>query len=128
MRAVSPGCNPDPSSDLDPCMGKAHEQGFIEKLTRMRPLKLSTWPACPERCNATLRRPRRTLRDSIAGELGAVIADDHPRLSALCDHLGQLAHDTVPRIDVSGTAARHSLVTLSTTLSTRNRLPEAIWS
>ena len=31
-------------------------------------------------------------------------------------------------IEVSGTAARHSLVTSSTTLSTRNRLPEAHWS
>jgi hypothetical protein len=33
-----------------------------------------------------------------------------------------------PEIDMSGTAARHSLVTSSTTLSKRNLRPEAIWS
>ena len=33
-----------------------------------------------------------------------------------------------PEIDVYGIAAKHSRVTLSTTFSTRNRLPDAIWS
>jgi len=32
----------------------------------------------------------------IAGELGAIVADDHSGLAALGDQLGQLAHDTVP--------------------------------
>ena len=33
----------------------------------------------------------------VAGELGAIITDDHPRLAALGDQLRQFAHDTATR-------------------------------
>lgn len=122
----------DPGSDLDPGMGKAHEQRLIEKLIAHAAVealdvavlhRLARSDVMP--LHADLAAPR---QDGIAGELGAIVAHDHAQLAAMGDEPGQLAHPRCPEIEVSGTAARHSRVTSSTTLSTRNRLPSAIWS
>ncbi len=64
----------------------------------------------------------------VAGEFRPIVADDHAGLPRRSISAVSSRTTRRPEIDVSGTAARHSLVTSSTTLSTRNRLPDAIWS
>src|SRR5436190_11218722 len=61
------------------------------------------------------------LQDRSGSQLGAVVADDHQRPSALGREPIKLAGDANTRRDVSATRARHSLVKSSTTTRTRNR-------
>lgn len=70
----------------------------------------------------------RPCKNGIRGEFGPFVGDDHAGLASPLDQHRQLSGDTATEIDVSGTAARHSRVTSSTTLSTRKRLPHANWS
>jgi hypothetical protein len=58
--------------------------------------------------------------DGRGGELGAVVADDHARPAAARDQRRYLAHHPFLGLDVSRTAARHSLVTSLMIVSTRN--------
>ncbi len=120
-----------PGRDLDPGMGKAEEQRLVEQfvahaaiealnvtiLHRLSGLDIMPFHTC-------LAAPR---QDGIAGQFGSIVADNHAGFAASGDQRAKFAHNPLAReIEVSGTAARHSLVTSSTTLRTRNRRPETI--
>jgi hypothetical protein len=61
-----------------------------------------------------------------AGELGAIVRDDHDRLAPESDQRRQFAPPAVP-IEVSGIAARRSHVTSSTIFRIRKRRPLDHW-
>jgi hypothetical protein len=91
----------DSGSDLDPYVGKANEQGLVEQFVAHSTVealdvavlhRLAQSDLVP--LHADLAAP---CEHCIAGELGAIVADDHARLAALGDQLAQLAHNTVPR-------------------------------
>src|SRR3954462_14114541 len=94
---------------------EAEEQGFVEKLV--------PHPAVEAFTEAVLHRlaPRNEMpvdlvllrpgQHGIAGELGAVVGDDHARLAALIDQRVSSRATRRPGIEVSGMAARHSRVT-----------------
>ena len=131
MSATSPGCSFPPKRRSRRGMGQAREQCLDEQLvphSTVKTLGISILHR-PARRNVI---PHTDLpapcQLGIAGEFRAVVADDPPWRAALSDQRGEFTHDTTPEIDVSGTAARHSLFTSSTTISTWSRLPDAIWS
>jgi hypothetical protein len=64
----------------------------------------------------------------VRGELGSVVGNDHDRLAAMTDQIGQLTCHPTTGAEVSGITARHSRVTSSTMFSTRKRRPQANWS
>lgn len=92
----------DPGNDLDPGMGKAHEQDLVGRLVThlaIEALEIAILHRLA-RSDVILAAP---CEHGIAREFGAIIADDHPPLAALCYELGQLGHDTLPR----GRSVRH---------------------
>ncbi len=67
-------------------------------------------------------------QDGVAGELAAIVADDHLRPTAFCDEPIKLPGNPHPDSDVSATRARFSRVQSSTIASTRKRRPSVNWS
>ena len=97
MSAVSPGCSPPPIRDFAAGMSHAQEQRLVEQLVPHaaieafdvavlhRPPGSDLMPL-----DADLSAP---CEHGIAGQLGAIVADDHAGLTSLRDQLRQFAHD-----------------------------------
>jgi hypothetical protein len=92
----------DPGGDLEPGMGHAEEQRFVEQFVAHAAVKAfdvavlhrlarsDVMPIHPD-----LAEPR---EHAIAGELGAVVADNHYGLAALADQPGPLCCEAHLRV------------------------------
>ena len=84
----------NPGGDLDPCVGKAHEQCPVQQLiahaaVEALDLAVPHWPAGSNvmSLHVELSAP---CENGVAGELGAIVADYHSGLAPLGDQLRQL--------------------------------------
>ena len=78
-------------------MSKRREQSFIQELVSQPPVEAFDKSVLDRLARRNVMPvnfgPVRPLQDRVAGELAAVVADDHPRLAALLDNPVKLPCD-----------------------------------